>query len=100
FVEDVTIPDGTSVGAGEPFVKIWSVANMGDTEWPRGTMLVHLEGEPAIPGNKKAVPVVVGKRYEQVGVAVDLVAPERPGTYTSKWRLMTPGGHYFGSGLW
>ncbi|KAJ1945946.1 hypothetical protein FBU59_002164 [Linderina macrospora] len=100
FVEDVTIPDGTAVGAGEPFVKIWSVANMSEYEWPQGTMLVHMDGEPTIPGRKKAVAVIVGKRYEQIGVAVDLVAPEKPGKYISKWRLMTPTGQYFGSGLW
>ncbi|KAJ2563772.1 hypothetical protein GGH12_002371 [Coemansia sp. RSA 1822] len=100
FVEDVTMPDGTVVAPSEHFVKIWSVANMGDSEWPSGTMLVHLSGEPVIPGSKKAVPIVVGKRYEQVGVAVDLVAPAAPGRYTSQWRLMTPDGHYFGAGLW
>ncbi|KAJ1953035.1 hypothetical protein EC988_003224, partial [Linderina pennispora] len=100
FVEDVTIPDGTTVGAGEPFVKIWSVANMSEHEWPQGTMLVHMDGQPMIPGGKKAVTVIVGKCYEQVGVAVDLVAPEMPGKYISKWRLMTPTGNYFGSSLW
>ncbi|KAJ2811980.1 hypothetical protein GGI24_006746, partial [Coemansia furcata] len=100
FVEDVTIPDGTHMAPGESFVKIWSVANMGDTEWPRDTMLVHIEGEPTIPGNKKTVPIVVSKRYEQVGIAVDLVAPTKPGRYVSQWRLMTAEGQYFGTGLW
>ncbi|KAJ2747039.1 hypothetical protein GGI20_000843 [Coemansia sp. BCRC 34301] len=100
FVEDVTIPDGTVMAPGETFVKIWSVANMGDNEWPRNTMLVHVEGEPTIPGNKKAVPVVISKRYEQVGIAVDLVAPTVPGSYVSQWRLMTSDGQYFGTGLW
>ncbi|KAJ2028572.1 hypothetical protein H4S03_007794, partial [Coemansia sp. S3946] len=100
FVEDVTIPDGTHMAPGELFVKIWSVANMGDSEWPKDTMLVHIEGEPSIPGNKKTVPIVVSKRYEQVGIAVDLVAPMKPGRYVSQWRLMTSEGHYFGTGLW
>ncbi|KAJ1655911.1 hypothetical protein GGF38_004676, partial [Coemansia sp. RSA 25] len=100
FVEDVTIPDGTVMAPGESFVKIWSVANMGDSEWPKDTMLVHIEGEPSIPGNKKAVPIVVSKRYEQVGIAVDLVAPMKPGRYVSQWRLMTSTGQYFGTGLW
>ncbi|KAJ2036889.1 hypothetical protein H4S04_008687, partial [Coemansia sp. S16] len=57
-------------------------------------------GEPSIPGNKKTVPIVVSKRYEQVGIAVDLVAPMKPGRYVSQWRLMTSEGHYFGTGLW
>ncbi|KAI9506774.1 hypothetical protein BX070DRAFT_186265, partial [Coemansia spiralis] len=100
FVEDITIPDGTLVDAGETFVKIWSVANVGNTEWPKGTMLVHMDGEPSIQGNRKTMRVVIGKRYEQVGVAVDLVAPVSPGTHKSRWRLMTPDGYYFGSELW
>ncbi|KAJ2799287.1 hypothetical protein H4R20_004499 [Coemansia guatemalensis] len=100
FIEDVTMPDGTVVAPSENFVKIWSVANMGNSEWPEGTMLVHISGEPAIAERKKAVPVVVGKRYEQVGIAVDLVAPSSPGRYVSQWRLMAPDGRYFGAGLW
>ncbi|KAJ2156363.1 hypothetical protein GGF46_005237 [Coemansia sp. RSA 552] len=100
FVEDVTMPDGTVVAPGEHFVKIWSVANMGDSEWPRGTMLVHMGGEPGALSKKKAVPVVVGKRYEQVGVAADLVAPQEPGRHVSQWRLMAPDGRYFGASLW
>ncbi|KAJ2008411.1 hypothetical protein GGI06_005279, partial [Coemansia sp. S85] len=100
FVEDVTIPDGTIMAPGESFVKIWSVANMGDSEWPKDTMLVHVEGEPSIPGNQKTVPIVVSKRYEQVGIAIDLVAPMEPGRYVSQWRLMTSDGQYFGTGLW
>ncbi|KAJ1730065.1 hypothetical protein LPJ61_003220 [Coemansia biformis] len=100
FVEDVTIMDGTTVAPGDHFMKIWSVANMGCSEWPQGTKLVHISGEPAMPGNKRSVPVVVGKRYEQIGIAVDMVAPSSPGRYVSQWRLMTPEGHYFGAGLW
>ncbi|KAJ2089914.1 hypothetical protein IW138_003044 [Coemansia sp. RSA 986] len=100
YVEDITVPDGTVVSANEMFVKIWSVANVGNTEWPHGTMLVHMGGEPSIRENRKTVPIVVGKRYEQVGIAVDLVAPSEPGLHKSKWRLMTPDGYYFGSELW
>ncbi|KAJ1642376.1 hypothetical protein LPJ64_005775 [Coemansia asiatica] len=100
FVEDVTIPDGTAMQANERFVKIWSVANMGDSEWPKGTMLVHMNGSPGMPGTRNVSHVVVGKRYEQVGIAVDLCAPSKPGRHTSMWRLMTPQGQYFGSMLW
>ncbi|KAJ2237544.1 hypothetical protein IWW45_000843 [Coemansia sp. RSA 485] len=100
FVEDVTIPDGTTMLADERFVKIWSVANMGDSEWPKGTMLVHMNGAPAMPGTRNVTQIVVGKRYEQVGIAVDLCAPAQSGRHTSMWRLMTPQGQYFGSMLW
>ncbi|KAJ2361893.1 hypothetical protein IW150_007136, partial [Coemansia sp. RSA 2607] len=100
FVEDVTIPDGTEVIPDEKFVKIWSVANMGDSEWPMGTVLVHMGGAPTMTGIRNSAPIVVGKRYEQVGVAADLQAPQLPGRYTSMWRLMTPQGQYFGSMLW
>ncbi|PIA18164.1 hypothetical protein COEREDRAFT_31141, partial [Coemansia reversa NRRL 1564] len=100
FIEDVTMPDDTVVAPNENLVKIWSVANMGNSEWPEGSMLVHVSGEPAAAGKRKAVPIVVGKRYEQVGIAVDLVTPSSPGRYVSQWRLMTPDGHYFGACLW
>ena len=37
---------------------------------------------------------------EEIEVAVELSAPERPGRYVSHWRLLAPGGPKFGHRVW
>lgn len=37
---------------------------------------------------------------EEMEVAVQLSAPERPGRYVSHWRLLAPGGPKFGHRVW
>jgi hypothetical protein len=31
-----------------------------------------------------------------IDLSVDMVSPEQPGIYESKWRMSTPSGSYFG----
>ncbi|PVV03408.1 hypothetical protein BB560_002101, partial [Smittium megazygosporum] len=100
FVEDITIPDGTRVPPGESFVKIWSVANVGDSSWPQGAKLVFLGGDNMYVDNNFEVPVIVASNYEKVGIAVDIKAPMLPGRHRSKWRLCAPDGCLFGDELW
>jgi murein DD-endopeptidase MepM/ murein hydrolase activator NlpD len=44
FVADVTIPDGTEVVAGVPFIKTWRLRNRGTSTWGAGYQLAHLDG--------------------------------------------------------
>ncbi|OMJ15164.1 Next to BRCA1 gene 1 protein [Smittium culicis] len=100
FVEDLTIPDNTIVGPNEKFVKIWSIANVGDVKWPEGTKIVFLEGTSMGEYGKTEFPVVIGNTYEKTSVAVDMVSPSSPGRYVSKWRLSTQNGGLFGDLIW
>ncbi|OMJ24362.1 hypothetical protein AYI69_g4660 [Smittium culicis] len=100
FVEDLTIPDNTIVGPNEKFVKIWSIANVGDVRWPEGTKIVFLEGTSMGEYGKTEFPVVIGNTYEKTSVAVDMVSPSSPGRYVSKWRLSTQNGGLFGDLIW
>jgi hypothetical protein len=97
FVEDVTIRDNTLVMPGAGFVKIWRLRNIGTCVWDPTYATVFIGGErlEASSPVHLTTTVIPGAT---VDVAVDLVAPETPGTYQGYWKLVSRGGNYFGLG--
>jgi hypothetical protein len=85
FVEDITIPDGHVVAPGESFRKIWELRNEGEVDWPEGTVLQHVSG-PAF-GPVESVSLRPRAPGETAEIAVEMVAPNEPGLYTSYWQL-------------
>merc|ERR1712070_1082786 len=97
FVEDVTVPDGTPVVAGTRLTKMWKIRNAGMVGWPDGSMLVQIGGDAM--GGQPVQVASVSPGAEGV-IAVELVAPSRPGRYVSYWRLAEPTGRKFGQRIW
>jgi next-to-BRCA1 protein 1 len=104
FVSDLSIPDGTSVKAGTPFIKAWRVRNDGQTAWPSGCKLRFDSGERMnatnVSENSETVdlpPLAPGAEFD---VAVKMRAPDAPGKYMSYWRVCTPDHQLFGHRLW
>jgi next-to-BRCA1 protein 1 len=102
FVKDVTIFDGTEMSPMARFTKIWRLRNVGTTAFPSQTHLVHVEGdylgpvtEVSLQLPEKGLPI-----DEEIEVSADLISPERPGLYTSYWRLRAPSGQKFGQKMW
>lgn len=97
FVADVTIPDGTTVGAGAAFAKTWRLRNSGTCTWDSGYALVftggHIMGGPPM----QPLPGAVAPGAE-VDLTVNLIAPLSGGTYRGEWKLRTPQGEVFGVG--
>jgi hypothetical protein len=94
---DVTIPDDTKIGSGQPFSKTWRLENVGSCTWTR------LYAATFFSGNS------LGARYTQnlqqpvepgdmVDITVDMVAPQNVGLYQSNWMLSDPDGELFGIG--
>jgi len=98
FVEDVTIPDGTILTAGEPFTKIWSLRNAGSRAWTVDYDLIFLSGERMGGSGAVALPRTV-RPGETVNVVMTLVAPEDPGDYRGYWILRNASGGIFGVGI-
>jgi hypothetical protein len=97
FVADATYPDDTEVEPAEDFLKIWTLRNNGTCTWTPDYSVVFYGGArlsaPAeLPLNKTVEP------DETVNVAVDLVAPSKPGVYQGFWRLRDDQGDLFGIG--
>jgi hypothetical protein len=76
------------------FTKTWRVQNIGDEIWPPGCCLQFSGGDQLCAAERIPVrPVGPGCT---VDLSVDMVSPEQPGIYESKWRMSTPSGSYFG----
>src|SRR5512140_548433 len=80
FVADVTIPDGTYISPGAPFVKTWKLKNVGTCSWSPSYAVSYYTGESF--GNTS--PSYLG-RYVSPGhsveVTVKLTTPTADGTY-------------------
>jgi hypothetical protein len=101
LLADVTIPDGTAIQTGQPFLKTWRVRNTGDTSWEIGYQLVHAgqaENDTPLgaPQTISLPPVAPGATGD---LSLSMKAPEKPGTYRSTWRLLNPKGEPFGQEL-
>ncbi|KAG8071272.1 hypothetical protein GUJ93_ZPchr0006g40693 [Zizania palustris] len=83
FILDVTVLDGTLVASSTPFTKIWRMHNNGSIVWPLGTQLIWVGGDQFAP--QTSVPLEIPLNGfpvdQEIDVAVDFVAPARPGRY-------------------
>ena len=95
YVSDVTVPDGTLVGAGSTFVKTWLLQNTGTCAWTTGYSLTFQGGDQmAGMDTLVASPVPSGGQYP---ISVSLKAPAAPGTYTGEWQMKNEQHQPFGN---
>jgi len=93
-----TIPDGTSMVAGQSFTKMWKVQNNGDCAWAPGFKFGLIGGE-AMGGQTLTLtePVQVGAIIE---LSIEMVAPsDRTGLVAGTWQMSDTNGAYFGDAL-
>lgn len=98
FVEDVTFPDGTPVGIGNPFVKTWRMENNGTCPWTSEFFLVQVEGD-LILGESPTISLPLTMPGETADLSVTLrisTSSELGSTQRARFRLQAPGGEYFG----
>lgn len=90
FVEDVTVPDGTAIVAGDEFTKTWRFRNNGCLDWPDGTQMIYWGGDQM--GGPDAVDVPATAFNKTADVSINLTAPTEPGEYTGYWQIVAPDG--------
>ncbi|XP_071902102.1 protein JOKA2-like isoform X1 [Coffea arabica] len=102
FIQDVNILDGTIMAPSTSFTKIWKMRNNGSVVWPQGTQLVWIGGDKLSDIFSVDTEIAsAGLPVEQeLDIAVDFVAPDRPGRYISYWRMASPSGQKFGQRVW
>ncbi len=94
YVSDVTIPDGTTINAGDSFTKTWSLKNTGTCNWDKKYKLVYISGEKmGASDTTLANDVNVGKSGN---ISVEMKAPTSTGTYYSYWQMADSAGNRFG----
>ncbi len=97
FITDVTIPDGTSLVAGQGFVKTWRVKNNGSCNWTTGYSIYFVNGN-ALGGPASAAFPATVKPGQSMDISVPMVAPGNTGDFSGNWMLKAPNGSVFGVG--
>lgn len=97
FLEDATVPDGTTFTPNTRFLKEWRLRNAGTCTWTTDYELVfvggnRLDAQRAIPLSE---PVSPGESAE---LGVYMFAPRTPGDYRGFWMLRNARGELFGIG--
>jgi hypothetical protein len=97
FINDVTVPDGTTFGPSHSFVKTWRLQNNGSCTWNSEYRLVFVSGNamngPAsVPLNSSVAP------GQTIDISVSLKSPSSAGTYKGYWMLQNASSADFGIG--
>ena len=94
YVSDVSVPDGTEFPPGKSFTKVWRVRSTGGVVWPDGSRLVFVSGDQM--SAPAAVPVPKTAVGSTADLSVDMMAPDKPGTYKGVWQMEDKDGNRFG----
>ncbi len=97
FIDDITIRDNMQIERGSNFLKVWRLRNDGTCVWNRSYTLIFFGGERMGALKTISLPDIV-QPGQTIDLAIDLTAPEVPGTYQGFWRLQSGDGDYFGIG--
>ncbi|XP_064107016.1 protein ILRUN-like [Macrobrachium nipponense] len=97
FVKDITIGEGESVPPSTRFIKTWRIQNTGEDGWPGGCSLIFTGGEQmGAPSHVTVNSLAAG---EVADISIEMVSPSQTGLYSSKWRMSTAQGNFFGGKL-
>ena len=95
FVQDLNIPDDTAFTPGAEFTKRWELRNNGDCIWTTQYSVAFVGGDQMSAASNITFtkPIAPGQPIE---IAVDMVAPDTPGTYRGNWQIADEAGEPFG----
>ena len=97
FVTDVTIPDNTTMYAGQPFIKTWRIKNSGTCDWTTSYSLTFSAGNSF--GAPASVPFTkTTKPGETLDIDLSMISPSTTGDFTSSWMITGPNSSVFGVG--
>lgn len=101
FLEDVTIPDGTQVPVGKPFIKTWSLRNTGTCTWDSSYQLVQIDAEGnLLTANPMAInlPKTDPGKKAELSVSLSLSADTPVGSQQrAEFQMHAPNGEMFGT---
>lgn len=97
FVQDITIPDGTKIVAGNSFTKTWRIRNSGSCTWDTRFDIAFVDGTQMTSGRVWDLTKEV-KPGETVDISIDMTAPSTVGSYQANFQMVSPNGVRFGTG--
>ncbi|PKO00184.1 MAG: hypothetical protein CVU42_05435 [Chloroflexi bacterium HGW-Chloroflexi-4] len=97
FVADVTMPDNSTVYAGQSFYKTWRIKNTGTCNWTTAYSLYFLSGNSfSAPASIPFTNTV--KPGETIDLTIPMISPSSTGDFTSNWMIAGPNSSNFGVG--
>jgi hypothetical protein len=95
YISDVSIPDGSRIGAGNTFTKKWLLKNSGSCTWTPSYAAVFASGEKMAPTKEIYLTgnVSPGQTFE---LSIDMTAPLLPGKYVGYWKMRNANSNMFG----
>lgn len=91
FIEDVTIPDGTSIAASATFTKTWRLKNTGTCAWNSAYVLIFDSGDQM--GGASSLPLAgTTAPGASLDVTINLQAPAKDGGFRGYWGMTNPSG--------
>jgi hypothetical protein len=111
YIADITLPDGTEVGAGDILDKTWEIQNIGTSYWNTKYRLYYCAGLPVALVKNTLPKLFVNLSgevdpSEKVQITVSIVAPQTSGFYRIYFQLLNESGNKVideqgnGCGLW
>jgi hypothetical protein len=98
FINDVTIPDNTSIAYGATIDKQWLVQNSGTCNWNADYRLRHVSG--AALGAPEEIALYPAHSGTQATIQITFTAPFTDGPYESAWQAFDPSGLAFGDPIY
>ncbi len=100
--DDLDMNDPPVMAAGEAFAKVWRLRNIGTCAWTSAYYIDYVGGNTnasRMSGERTFVdgPVAPATNYD---LALDLIAPSKPGVYQGFWQMFNSTGKGFGPKLW
>lgn len=96
FIQDLTIPNGTTLSPGQKFTKVWRVQNTGTCPWVN-FKLVFVRGSLMGGVSPSLLPQV--SAGNTTDIALEMVAPSYKGDYSGIWQIQTNTGVLIGPEL-
>ena len=98
YLDDVTVPDGTTFVPGDEIVKTWSVRNDGDCAWSDKYSLRYIDGSAMEASSRQSLPEL--QPGEEGEVTVIFTAPQYAGSYYTTWQAYDAKGDPFGDNIY
>ncbi len=95
FVDDISIPDNTTMVPGANFTKTWRIQNDGTCTWTTDYAVVfdsgdEMDGPTSVALSNEVPP------GQAIDISVNLKAPTTPDTYRGNWKIKNASGEIFG----
>ena len=98
FIDDLTVPDNTSIPYGSTIDKQWLVQNSGTCNWNSGYRLRHTGG--AVLGAQEEIALFPARAATQATIQILFTTPFADGLYESQWQAFDPNGLAFGDPIY